>query len=213
MVRTFEPDYVDTEPPEINFIVVKDHEISEIQYNQSKRTWNRFAPLFSVVRNDAIIPSTLNDADRNTPLNFFRKAPNKEWQCWREFTETEKCIWYSHAAMWKKCIDEDKPIIVLEQDCVLLSDLNWKIFAKWEMVCFSSYKEKAWPANGYYITPTAAKFLLRVKDPIDHNVDSWIDLVCKNIGEYRFFAKHLSTVGNGVIIHSSHIINEEFRKL
>lgn len=214
MVRKFKPEYVITEPPEINFIVVSQNEISMLEFQQSKKTWEKYASNFPVRLQEAVTPDTLNDADKKTPINFFRKAPNKEWQCWREFTEIEKSIWYSHASLWKRCIDVNKPIIVVEQDCALMVKLNWKIFANWEMMCLADYKGIKWAANCYYITPTAAKFLLHyIRDPVDHNVDSWIDKVCCNIGEFRFYAKHFGTAARENQTHTPHTIDEMFRNI
>jgi hypothetical protein len=214
MVRKFNPTWVDIEPPPVYFIVVIGNEIEEIQYEQARKTWAKRAPQFSLFKRRAIVPDTIDAAEKITPLNFFKKAPNKEFKAWRDFTDSEKSVWYSHANLWHMCIEKNKPIIILESDCVLTKALDWKTFRLWEMMCFATFRNKKWAANGYYITPTAAKFLLYLlKNPIDHNVDSWIHKVCDQIGEWRFFAKHLGTPGNSTIEHTPEEIDPRFRDI
>jgi len=50
---------------------------------------------------------------------------NKDWVSWLKLTNTtlskpEICCYLSHFALWVKCVEEDRPLIALEHDAVIL---------------------------------------------------------------------------------------------
>jgi hypothetical protein len=61
---------------------------------------------------DAITPNTMYDLPYQ--LKFGMKENLNRNPV--EFTETEKAVWYSHFCLWEKCVIEDKPFLILEED-------------------------------------------------------------------------------------------------
>lgn len=109
------------------------------------------------------------------------------------FTVSEKCVWYGHYYLWKKCIDTDTPMIVCEHDIELVMDIQPSIYTK-PMACLAHdppdiHKERRTSLAGgaYYITPDVAKVLIRIsEDRIRVNSDGWIWEVCKAHGYFHY---------------------------
>lgn len=96
-------------------IVVKGSEASEFYFDKIKPVWNSIG--VDVRSFTATTPDTLpeeplkfgrNKTDKYTAINPFGK----------EFTATEKAVWYSHYRMWWKSAKENKRLMVIEHDCV-----------------------------------------------------------------------------------------------
>ena len=186
-----------TVAPDIYFIVMTDNLISMTMYEISRKSWIQyFNGDATIFRHEATVPSTIDEGDAAIPLNFGRKGPMKEFTKWRDFSPGEMAAWYSHARLWQKVIKTNKPSIVLEHDCYLERPMNTSHLYSHEMVCFSTFYGGSDPdiraGNGYYITPYAAKRLTQNRPEfINMQVDSWITKVCDNLGEYKYFARHI----------------------
>ena len=192
MVKYFEPDsqWVD---PEIKFIVISNNKTSLWYYEHVRSSWDKYAPKFKKSRFEATVPNTIKEHSRIVDLNFFNKAPMQEMTVWRAFSETEKAVWYSHARLWKRCIETNKSLIIVEHDCLLEYTLSKNLLCVHDMVCLSRWtngnNKPRWvpaAAAAYYITPPIAKILLeRVPTPIVYNVDGWIHKVCAQRGDFK----------------------------
>lgn len=94
-------------------IVIKGNDASEFYYNKVISVWNSIG-IFPT-RFDAITPETLP----KYPLKFTKNKSNKYKKIGgKSFTPTEKAVWYSHFLLWKKSVELNQRILVLEHDCV-----------------------------------------------------------------------------------------------
>lgn len=129
---------------------------------------------------EAVTPKDLHRFDN---LNFGQRAPKRNAPA-RDFTPTEKAIWCSHFALWKVCIEINRPICIVEHDCYLIDHLpdfgrhKMMLFCIFQLNHGSPYiKHGIWnaiaPCGGYFITPEAAKRLTNKSQNsiIELNVD------------------------------------------
>jgi GR25 family glycosyltransferase involved in LPS biosynthesis len=97
-------------------IVVKDNEASEFYFEKIKPVWKSIG--IDINRFDATTPSTLP----NGPLTFDMMKTSKYTGftngVGKAFTETEKAVWYSHYRLWRKCVEQNQRLVVIEHDCV-----------------------------------------------------------------------------------------------
>ena len=139
----------------------------------------------------------------------------------------------SHVALWKKCVELNKPIIVTEDD-ILLSEKNRKeirriykhipvnsnfaallyipSLSSW-VNCSNNWCEihtrGIRGTQMYYITPNGAKMLLKHAFPITMQVDAYISYVCgtnNNMNGYMWKRNpSISTIGESFIGHDFNI--------
>lgn len=175
--------------PEVWMISITDNPISQHYKNICAPTWTKFG--FNVNHFEAKTPK-----DFNEDCNFLRFGLKYKFSKGAEveFTDTEKAVWYSHYFMWKKCWEENIPIIVIEHDTILLNKINQVVY-KYDMVCMSHSRDvmpsghvikKTHAGSAYYITPSAAKSLLSVDEHenIFSNSDAWIHHNCNKYGKW-----------------------------
>lgn len=156
-------------------IVIRNNPSSEFYFSKIDPVWEEIG--ITLERFDAITPSTMPNT-----LKFHRNEANKYKHLpaqSKEFTETEKACWYSHYTLWKKCIELNHPIVIVEHDCVpfnpsalYFTNKEWfRTFDKGAMGC-------------YMMTPFMADFICRITErdgvysgPLGH-IEFW----------YRMFA-------------------------
>jgi len=138
-------------------IVMKDNKLSEQYANYCLPEWkkNGYDPQIY----DAVTPDTLHN------YNYLRWSKNKsakytEAGYLKEFTPTEKSARYSHTELWKKAIDLNSPILILEHDSWPLAPE--KIFWRGEdYLTLGTVGTEC-----YIITPKFAKFILEEYNPV-----------------------------------------------
>ena len=150
-------------------IQIPDNETSQYYKRQALPTWEKFG--YEVNMFDAYTPDNIPDY-----LEF------GQYYDMRDFTDTEKAGFYSHVELWKKCIEEDKPITIIEHDVECLSDdipIEADLFSfasfqnddAWEIYCGHRFsKHPFWgktrkicpPTHAYYMTPDMAEMLLEI---------------------------------------------------
>lgn len=142
------------------------HPISEMYKREVLPSWKNY----NVTQYEAITPKDLVYKNK---LDFGTKTVGKK----REFTSTEKAVWYSHYELWCKCIREG-PLIVIEHDSKLVKPLPDLSNEGYKFLSFidRDYKPKGKhiaPGSGYFITPSAAVRLVAraVVKPIALNSD------------------------------------------
>ena len=72
----------------------------------------------------------------------------------KPFSPTEKACWYSHYSAWQKCIEQNRPIAVIEHDAMLINIANLKVRADLSFFDASAM-------GGYVINPKAARKLVK----------------------------------------------------
>lgn len=152
----------------IYMISISDHPISTMYKRQVMESWKEY----EVNHFEAVTPKDLvykNKLDFGT-----KKSGSKK----REFTSTEKAVWYSHFELWCKCLNTNTPVVVLEHDSKLIKPLP--DFKK-DGYKFLSFMNRDWgkggthmaPGSGYYITPQVSHRLIAnaVSNSITQNSD------------------------------------------
>lgn len=162
-------------------IQISDNEISQYYKNKVLSSWVDRG--YDVSEFEAITPITLHEYKI---LKFGRLNSRKSD---REFTETEKAVWYSHYLMWLKCIELNEPIIIIEHDTKALGRFEVDYDTEFK---FLSFNRELWPASAYYITPKVANILSSFSTTpetiIDVNVDGFIFEHCRPWGVHRLKA-------------------------
>ena len=144
---------------------MSDHPISQMYLREVLPSWKDY----KVTKFEATTPKDLVYKNK---LTFGLKSTE------REFTSTEKAVWYSHFELWCKCIVEKQPIVILEHDSKLVKPLpdlskeGYKFLSFIERDFGKKGKHMA-PGSGYYITPPVAERLVAraVIKPIKQNSD------------------------------------------
>ena len=138
---------------------------------------------------DAITPTTIPERIANKINDKFRKIFRS-----RPLSPGQKGCYVSHYCLWEKCIEIDRPIIILEDDCFVLNsfkdfvaryqestkELNYLSLEKHQEIngIINSekfvYADVASGTRGYYLTPFAAQAFLKKSHRIDRAVDNFI---------------------------------------
>ena len=100
---------------EVWMIGIPTSEVSRIHMDAVLPSWAEY----NVNIFEAITPSTLSNYSE---LDFDKRRYTDK--IFREFSTTEKAVWYSHYLLWKKCWDEKKPLIIIEHDSILRKDIG-----------------------------------------------------------------------------------------
>lgn len=136
-------------------IVIRGNPTSEFYFDKIAPVWEEVG--IKLQRFDAFTPDTMPDT-----LTFYRNEANKYRHLptqSKEFSETEKACWYSHYTLWKRCVEIDKPIIIIEHDCVPFNP-KWLVYSNKEW--FRSYDKGA--MGCYMIKPLMADFICRITE-------------------------------------------------
>lgn len=149
--------------PEVWMISLLDNERMAEVRNKSLYLWEK--QRFKINLFPAITPDTISTI---TPvLNFYKKQLKINNGIEVFFSETEKAVFYSHYVLWKKCYDENKSLMILEEDAIPIKTIP-KI---WDIERISLLGMPC--AIGYIITPIKGKALCEdiqvriIKGPVD----------------------------------------------
>ena len=158
---------------EIYMISMEHHPISEMYKREVLPSWKGY----EVNQFEAVTPK---DLYKKTKIDFGFKTAGKR----REFTSTEKAVWYSHFELWCKCIKIKKPILILEHDSKLVKPLPDMSKEGYKFLSFINRDYDPIgihlaPGSGYYITQTVAERLVAqaVVKPVWQNSDGHIGTV------------------------------------
>ena len=153
-------------------ISMSEHPISQMYLREIRSSWKKHR----LIEFEATTPKDLIYKNK---LDFSTKTVGKK----REFTSTEKAVWYSHFELWCKCVREG-PLIVIEHDSKLVKPLP---NLKKEGYKFLSFIERDFgktgkhiaPGSGYYITPPISERLIgkAIASPITQNSDGHLSTV------------------------------------
>lgn len=153
----------------IIMISMSDHPISMMYKRQVMPSWSDY----KVKHFEAVTPK---DLYLRHELKFGKKGK-------REFTETEKAVWYSHYDLWVQCYNSKQPLLIIEHDSELVKPLpdmskeGYKVLSYMTRDFGPAKGDKlASVGSGYYITPSfASRLIIRaVTTPIDQNSDGFI---------------------------------------
>lgn len=149
--------------PEIWMISLLDHPNMTVIRNKSISLWEKQG--FKINLFPAITPNLISKIIPQ--LNFSTKQLKVNKAAPVGFSDTEKAIFYSHYMLWKKSYDENKALMILEEDAIPIKSIP-KI---WDIERISLLGIPV--ATGYIITPIKGKALIddiqtrTIKGPVD----------------------------------------------
>jgi len=155
----------------IMMIAMSGHPISVMYQRSVLPSWEKFNHKVEIF--EAVTPKDLVYKNK---LEFGRLRK-------REFTSTEKAVWYSHFELWCACLRKKTPVVIIEHDSKLVKPLPDMSNEGYKFLSFINrdYGNKGKhiaPGSGYYITPTVAERLISnaVCKPITVNSDGHIGI-------------------------------------
>lgn len=174
--------------PHVIMIVMPDNPVSMYYRGRVETSWTERG--FNIEYFSAVTPETIKDQPRQ--LHFKIKdypSPKRA----REFTPTEKAVWYSHRNVWGIARRKQSPVIVIEHDTLLLKPIDPKIFrnVKAMGLCHSLLPDGSLGTTagaGYYLTKEAANEFYRDTFDlgINFNSDNYIHKKIDKLGgEWR----------------------------
>lgn len=167
-------------------IYLPHNEVSVFFKDRVMPSWNRNG--YHVDLFEGTVPADLKDLDI---LDFVYLPDRKIEVKRRDFTETEKAVWYSHYRLWEKCVELNEPIIVIEHDSQLkkhLPQFTTSRYLSWVTETHNMRRKPSdrdpgdgnmnflSPASGYYINPGRANIMIKNAQTIKiyENVDGFM---------------------------------------
>jgi len=165
------------------------------------RSWR--AVLDDVTPFDAVVGKDVETTDRRLSIDLFRRLrlgkdvnPFNWGAIYLMTTKPQIGCALSHIALWRECAEEGRPVIVVEDDVVLKDgkerieeETRGKDFAS--LVYLSKHRSPVladhlttfWGTQAYFLTPAAAKVLLRHAFPLSVHIDRYVAAVAAREGE------------------------------
>lgn len=139
-------------------IVIKDHPISEGGYSKLQESSLEVQNDFNIEKFDAIVPDTVNETlekyrlQWNYPWNeiMFDQSTGLVKRPYGEINPLRRIACsLSHYSLWKKCIEINEPILILEHDSYFIQKLNYDdiIASKFQVVGINNPYESTFGAN------------------------------------------------------------------
>ena len=180
--------------PRVGMIYLEDNETSKKYKSIVSQSWKNAG--FTIDYYFGITPNTFDKAVKQ--LEFGKKSTGRN--IGKDFTETEKAIWYSHMKMWDIASRKASPLIVIEHDVMLLEAIDQITIDRYGIVglCHNGLLSKK-PEKGYRISAGGAylikneiakKMLESLPQIITTNSDAYIH---NFIARYGVFKHHHST--------------------
>lgn len=146
MIQTFEG-------IECKMIVIEDNEASNYYANYVRESWENAG--FNVENFNAFTPKKL---PKDIKLNFSKYSSAGKYvskKIKKVITKTEKACWYSHYFLWEDCFFNNKPLLILEHDSLLIYPENLWFDDSYGIIFFD-----AAAMGSYILTPKFARELI-----------------------------------------------------
>lgn len=203
--------------PDVWMISIPDNPVSQHYRDICKPSWEKQG--FNVIDFEAVTPETVEKENMNE-LEFWKII--RRDHSTREFTPTEKAIWWSHFVLWHKCLIRKKPIIVAEHDALLLKDLPKDLRpGKLKFAFLGTAKGRnpegkfvLAPCTAYYLTPEFAAKLVRIRTarwrmPTGDTVGIYMNVDGYMLSEYMYYLKTGEMLVKDYKHYSKQIIDDE----
>lgn len=114
-------------------IVIKDHSISEGGFSELIRSSKLIGNVFEIGRFDAIVPEQVDALMKAHKLQWNYPFKGSVLDPWTELRKTaygernplrRVACSLSHFNLWKKCIELDEPILILEHDSLFIKTFD-----------------------------------------------------------------------------------------
>jgi hypothetical protein len=163
--------------PRVGMIYLKGNSVSEYYKNIVSQSWLNAG--FGIDYIQGITPETFDEAP--VKLNFGKKSTGRN--IGKDFTETEKAIWYSHIKMWDIAARKQNPLIVIEHDVMLLDHIDKVDIERYPIlgICHNGLLSKK-PEKGYRVSAGGAYMLKN--DIAKKMIDELPSLITTNSDAY-----------------------------
>jgi len=139
-------------------IKVKGHPAAEKYAEYVLPFWKKLG--FTVNVMDAVVPETMDQQPFKLRFGFVKSNKwTQKHKIDKVFTETEKAVWYSHVNAWRKCVELNQPILIIEQDSIPIKPEHLWI-PKIDGTLYNLVFKDRHSIGCYYITPDVAKRLV-----------------------------------------------------
>ena len=163
----------------IFMIAIEEHPVSSMYTRLTIPSWEKHN--YKVNLFNAVTPKDLYKKNKLT----FDKLHK------RNFTQTEKAVWYSHFELWCGCLVSKKSMLIIEHDSKLIKPLpdltkEGHKFLSFINRDFGEHQGRhIAPGSGYYITPRIAERLIAhaVAKPIKMNSDGHLGTLMNVTGQ------------------------------
>lgn len=138
---------------ECRMIVIEDNEASNYYANYVRGSWENAG--FTVTNFNAFTPENL---PKDIKLNFSKYSSSGKYvykKIKKVITKTEKACWYSHYFLWEECFFNNKPLLILEHDSLLIYPENLWFDDSYGIIFFD-----AAAMGSYIINPKFARELI-----------------------------------------------------
>jgi len=195
-------------------IQMSDNPVSQMYRRSVLKSWKKYNESF--VDFEAVTPKDL--VYRNELKFGIKKSKSGK----RDFTLTEKAVWYSHFDLWCLSIRKRRKILVIEHDSKLVKPLPDLSKEGYKFLSFNKGKLKnrvtstskhtgsyrsLTPGSGYYIVPAVAERLVAnaVANTININSDGFIATILnfkaqKKMDDY-YYIEQINFDGLNTIDH------------
>lgn len=175
--------------PAVGMIYIHENPIS-LKYSEVVRvSWQNAG--FTVNFHQGVTPETLDEQERK--LNFGKKEGGRNKG--KDFTETEKAVWYSHIMMWEIAARKENPLIIIEHDVLLLKGIEMSMLKSHPIIglchcgLLSKHPQKGYriSAGGCYMLSNqiAKKMLDGLPKTITCNSDGYIHNYITRYGAFK----------------------------
>ena len=175
--------------PHVGMIFLENNPISEKYKSIVSQSWINAG--FHIDYYQGITPDTFSHSVKE--LKFGKKATGRNKG--RDFTETEKAIWYSHIKMWDIASRKASPFIIIEHDVMLLEHIDKIDIERYDILglCHNGLLSKN-PHRGYRVSAggaymlknnVAKKMLDNLPDEITTNSDAYIHNYITRYGAFK----------------------------
>lgn len=175
--------------PTVGMIYLKDNEVSEKYKTIVKTSWENAG--YYIDYQQGITPNTFGDSKVNLKFGKKKSGRNKG----KNFTDTEKAVWYSHVKMWGIAAKKLNPYLIIEHDVILLKPLEHYHIEQHPIlgVCHNGLLSNK-PKKGYRISAGGAyllknniakKMIESLPDTIETNSDAYIHNFIARYGAFK----------------------------
>lgn len=158
-------------------IVMKDNEKSEYYSNYTKQSWIDAGFDFSIY--NAVVPEDLKKLNELIFCSYQKREIFLKRNLKVPMTDTEKACWYSHYFLWKKSIELNEEIVIIEHDSLLFEPNNIHFNENYGIIFYD-----LGAMGSYMIRPRFAKLLISYckKGNISLGPYGFIDFVARDHG-------------------------------
>jgi len=156
-------------------IVIRDNQVSEFGYNNLCESSKKVGNKFPIIQFEAVTPSYINETlkEHNVTWNYpwegeisdFASGLTKRAYRTRDPKARIGCA-LSHYTLWKRCINMDEPLLILEHDSVFQNKIDFDPeFSKYDILGINNPIGCTFKSREYYQHIIDNKQLTEMRPP------------------------------------------------